>query len=302
MKVFIVGATGYLGSVIVQRLVGAGHSVTALSRSDASDATLLAAIATPVRGSLADTETLTTAASRADAVVYAASDYAATEQSMQVELAAVAALVDGAGRAARGKPVIYTSTGLVYGPDASPADTDESAALPEISAQPVKVAAERIVLGSAEITGISVRAGLIFGRGGTVLLTGLIAAARAHGVATYIDEGANTWLPVHVDDLADLYLRALEHPVGGAFNAVGDVPFSFRELAEAIGELTGAAVVSIPLSVAEQSMGPAATTLTSTSSLSAAKAKATFGWAPADRSLIDDVRHGSYAAPAAHAD
>jgi nucleoside-diphosphate-sugar epimerase len=293
MKVFIIGGTGYLGSVIVERLISAGHVVTALSRSEASSAKLSDSGAEAILGSLTDIDVLRLAAADADAVVYAASDYAATGESTGIELAAVAAIVAGASAAGTGKPVIYTSTGLVYGPDAI--ETDEDAVLPEVSAQPVKVAAERIVLGTPGITGISIRAGLIFGRGGTVLLTSLIGAARAHGVATYIDDGANAWLPVHVDDLADLYVRALEHPKAGAYNAVGDVPFTFKELAEAIGELTDAAVVSIPFSVAEQSMGAGAKTLTSTSSLSAAKARATFGWTPGPISLTEDVRSGSYA-------
>ncbi|WP_213813988.1 NAD-dependent epimerase/dehydratase family protein [Glaciihabitans sp. dw_435] len=293
MNIFIVGGTGYLGSVVIEKLIGAGHTVSALTRSEASAARVRENGAEPVPGSLADTEILAASARDADAVVYAASDYASTEESVREELAAVQALVDGAGEAGAGTPVIYTSTGLVYGANAT--DTDEDAVLPDVSAQPVKVAAERIVLGAAGVTGMSVRAGLIFGRGGTVLLTSLIAGARAHGAAAYIDEGANSWAPIHVDDLADLYVRALERPVAGAYNAVGDVPFTFKELAEAIGDLTGAPAVSIPFAVAEQSMGSAVTTLTSTSSLSAAKARSTFGWTPAAGSLTDDVRYGSYA-------
>lgn len=296
MQVFIVGRTGHLGSVVVEQLIAAGHAVTALARTQASAAKGLEAGAEPVLGSLVDLAVLAAAARDADAVVFAASDYAATEESMHVELAAVQALVSGVSEAGSSKPVIYTSTGLVYGPAA--VDTNEDLVLPEASAQPVKAAAERIVLGAEGITGITIRAGLIFGRGGTLPLTGLIAAARVHGASTYIDEGANSWLPVHVDDLAALYVRALEQPVSGAYNAVGDVPFTFKELAEAIGELTGAPAVSIPFSVAEQSMGAGAKTLTSHSTLSATKARDTFSWVPTARSLTEDVRNGSYATPA----
>ena len=301
MKIFITGGTGYLGSVLVEHLIGAGHEVAALARSTASAQRLTEAGATPVLGSLADTAILTRAAGEADAVIHAAVDYSMSEESTRTELAAVTALVAGAGSAGTGKPVIYTSTGLVYGFDAGQ-DSSEDTVLPEASAQPVKVAAERIVLDAAGTTSIVVRAGLIFGRGGTGLVTGLIESAATNGVATYIDEGSNSWLPVHVDDLADLYVRAISAPVAGIFNAVGDIRFSFRDLAEAIGDLTGTPAVSVPFAAAEQALGPAARVLTTTSGLVSTKARETFGWTPSNRSLIDDVRHGSYVALAsAHA-
>ena len=293
MQVFITGGTGYLGTVLVEHLITAGHDVVALARSEASAARLRQAGARPVAGSLSDTAVLADAAAGADAVIHTAVDYEMTEESMVIELAAVRALVAGAASGASPKPFVFTSTGLVYGFDEGQ-DTSEDAVLPHISAQPVKVAAERIVLEEADVTGIVIRAGLVFGRGGTSLVTGLIQAARHSGTSIYIGDGENAWLPVHVDDLADLYVAVLKQPVAGVFNAVGSVPFTFRALAEAIGDLTGKPVASVALEVAEQGFGPAARLLTTTSRLSASKAKETFGWSPAPRSLLDDVRSGSY--------
>jgi nucleoside-diphosphate-sugar epimerase len=302
MKVFLTGGTGYLGTVLVEHMVAAGHDVVALARSDAGADRLRRAGATPVAGALADTGVLADAAAAADAVVHAAVDYAMTEESAAVELAAVAALLAGASSGTASgttpKPFVFTSTGLVYGFDEHQ-DTSEDAVLPEVGAQPVKAAAERLVLVEAGVTGIVVRAGLLFGRGGSGLVVGLIESARRTGTSIYVGDGRNTWLPVHVDDLADLYVSALERPVAGVVNAVGSVPFTFRALAEAIGDLTGTPVASVPLEVAEQTMGPMARVLTTTSRLNAAKAAATFGWAPAPRSLVDDVRSGSYAQTAA---
>lgn len=293
MNVFITGGTGYFGSALVEHLISAGHRVIALARSEHSANQLREAGAVPVRGSLSDTATLTEAAEDADAVVWAASDYTLSEESIRIELGAVAALTEGAGAARSNKPFLYTSTGLVYG--SSTGKTAEDAVLPSPNPQSAKLVAERMVLDAAGVTGIVFRAGLIFGRGGTLLLTSLIQAARTHGVSTYVDAGVNTWRPIHIDDLTELYLRALATPQRGIYNAVGTVEFSFRGLAEAIGELTGTPAVSIPRSVAEQTMGPAAEIITSSSAMDAEKARTTFNWAPSGRSLLDDVRHGSYA-------
>ncbi|WP_162940050.1 NAD-dependent epimerase/dehydratase family protein [Gryllotalpicola protaetiae] len=297
MKVFITGGTGYVGSVLVEHLVTAGHEVSALARSEASGARLAAAGAAAVRGELADAALLRAAAETADAVIHAAVDYTMSDTANAAELAAVTALTEGAGAADAGKPVVYTSTGLVYG-FAPERDTTEDAKLPEASAQPVKAQAERIVLGSAGTTPIVVRAGLVYGRGGSGLLTGLIGSAAQTGAATYIEDGENTWSPIHVDDLAALYLAALANPVSGVYNAVGEHPFSFRELAEAIAELTGAKPLSIPFETAEQQLGAFAHVLRSTSTLRADKARAAFGWAPSGAPLIDEVRAGGYRVPA----
>jgi len=300
MKIFITGGTGYVGSALVEKLIGAGHQVQALARSEASSARLASAGARPIRGELADVAVLRAAAEAADAVIHAAVDYSMTPESDATELAAVTALTQGAGAGDAAKPVIYTSTGLVYGFDPAQ-DTDEGAQLPELSAQPVKARAERIVLAAPGITPIVVRAGLVYGRGGSGLVTGLVDSAVRTGAAAYIEDGANTWTPVHVDDLAALYLTAVRSPVAGAYNAVGDVPFSFRELAEAIAELTGAQPVSVPLAVAEQSYGPFAHVLRSSSRTRADKAKRTFGWAPQAAGLIAELRAGGYHATVAAA-
>jgi nucleoside-diphosphate-sugar epimerase len=296
VKILITGGTGYLGTVLVERFVAAGHDVVALSRSPESATRAAQAGARPLLGSLTDTALLEQAATEADAVVHTAPvDYAGGEEAVAVEAAAMVALTRGAGKAGTGKPFIYTSTDLVYGLEPGNSH-DEDAELPEPGLLPAKLAGESLVREAAGLTGIIIRASLVYGRGGSMLLTNLIGAAAQSGTAAYIGAGDNEWTPVHVDDLARLYLTAVEHPVAGTYNAAGPRRFTFRELAEAIADLTGATAVSITPEQADGAMGPLAPLLRSTAHVSSRKASDTFGWSAGGPALPDDVRSGSYRA------
>jgi len=296
MDIFLTGGSGYVGSVIAEHLAGAGHRVRALARSEQAARRVAAAGAEPVRGDLADLPLLAEAAASADAIVYAAVDYRMDEAGAATELAAVGALVGAAAARNVGIPVLYTSTGLVYGLDPD-ADTRESAVLPERSAQPVKAAAEGIVLDAQGIVGVVIRPGLVFGRGGSGLVTGMIDAAAARGVSMFVGDGANAWSPVHVDDLAELYRAVIERPVAGVYNAASETIFTFHELAEQIASLTGATAVGLPRGEAASLIGPQAHVLATNSVLPSHRARQTFAWHPTRRGLIEEIREGGYAAP-----
>ncbi|MEU7690472.1 MULTISPECIES: NAD-dependent epimerase/dehydratase family protein [Microbispora] len=292
MRVLITGASGYVGGVVAEHLVRAGHEVVALARSDRARERVEALGAKAVSGSLRDLDVLRGAAASAEAVVQTAVDYTDPEMG-DIERAALAALLDGLNEGGR---FVYTSTGLVY-PDRQGATVDEDHPVaPETSPQPYKVLGERQVLDAGHVAGTVIRAALVYGRGGSGLLQGLIGAGRQNGMVPYIGDGANEWSSVHVDDLAALYVAVLEHGGPGAVvNAASAERTPMRRIAEAAAALTGAQAVSLTLEQGTAAMGPLAATLTRSSPLDASRARRLYGWSPAGPGLIEELTTGSYA-------
>ncbi|MEU8173335.1 NAD-dependent epimerase/dehydratase family protein [Microbispora hainanensis] len=292
MRVLITGASGYVGGVVAEHLVRAGHEVVALARSDRARERVEALGAKAVTGSLRDLDVLRGAAAAAEAVVHTAVDYTDPEMG-DIERAALAALLDGLNEGGR---FVYTSTGLVY-PDRQGATVDEDHPVaPETSPQPYKVLGERQVLGAGHVAGTVIRAALVYGRGGSGLLQGLIGAGKQNGMVPYIGDGANEWSSVHVDDLAALYVAVLEHGGPGAVvNAASAERTPMRRIAEAAAALTGAQAVSLTLEQGTAAMGPLAATLTRSSPLDASRARRVYGWSPAGPGLIEELTTGSYA-------
>ncbi|NJP25571.1 NAD-dependent epimerase/dehydratase family protein [Microbispora sp. SCL1-1] len=292
MRVLITGASGYVGGVVAEHLVRAGHEVVALARSDRARERVEALGAKAVSGSLRDLDVLRGAAASAEAVVHTAVDYTDPEMG-DIERAALAALLDGLNEGGR---FVYTSTGLVY-PDRQGATVDEDHPVaPETSPQPYKVLGERQVLDAGHVAGTVIRAALVYGRGGSGLLQGLIGAGRQNGMVPYIGDGANEWSSVHVDDLAALYVAVLEHGGPGAVvNAASAERTPMRRIAEAAAALTGAQAVSLTLEQGTAAMGPLAATLTRSSPLDASRARRLYGWSPAGPGLIEELTTGSYA-------
>ncbi|MFF3442218.1 NAD-dependent epimerase/dehydratase family protein [Streptosporangium sp. NPDC002721] len=296
MRIFITGASGYLGGVVTERLVRAGHEVAALARSDQARERVEDLGARAVAGDLRDLHVLRAGAADAEAVVHAAVDYTHPEMG-EIEHDALGALLAGLGE---GGTFLYTSTGLVY-PDTQGVTADEDHPVdPRTSPQPYKILGERQVLDAGHVAGMVIRASLVHGRGGSGLLQGLVALARQQGVATYVGDGANEWSSVHVDDLAELYLAMLERPVPGTVvNAVGVERTPMRRIAEAVAELTGVRATSITLEQAVEALGPLAAILTRSSPQDSSRARKIFGWNPAAPDILEDLTSGSYAqAPA----
>ncbi|MEU8813047.1 NAD-dependent epimerase/dehydratase family protein [Actinoplanes sp. NPDC048796] len=277
MNVFLTGGSGYLGGVVLERLIEAGHRVEALARSERAGERVAALGAEPVPGDLLAKEVLREAAERADAVIHAAVDYADPNMA-DIEAAALTAMLVG-------KPFVYTSTGLVYGEGQLSEDdpVDVSTA-----AQPHKVLGERAVLAAG---GTVLRVPLIHGRGGSALIQGLMGFGRTQKTVPFVGEGRQVWAAVHVDDLADLFVLALEKPQPGRiFNAAPGDTFEMGQLVRLIAERTGAAAVSLAPERAQGQLG----VLARSGGMDGTRARETFGWAPSRPGLLDDVRGESY--------
>jgi nucleoside-diphosphate-sugar epimerase len=293
VDVFLTGGSGYLGTVLVEHLVGSGHTVHALARSDRSAARLTALGATPVPGDLNATGVLTDAAARADAVVHAAIDD--TDPRMgELEAGALAALLDRAS----GKPFVYASTGLVYPFLSSPtseAFTEDHPVEEATAAQPHKVAGERTVLAAGDVLTTVVRAALVHGRGGSGLVEAVVGLGRRLGSVPYVGDGSQTWSAVHVDDLADLFVLALTRPQRGlVVNAAAEATFEIRELARWAARHTGTEAVSRTPEEAID-IAPQLAVLGADLRQDATRARTTFGWRPTRASILDDLRSAAYA-------
>ena len=300
MKIFLTGATGYIGSAVARALVRQGHTLIALTRSAESE-TKLAALSNAmdcefIRGDALNATSIRRGAEKADGVIHAASPgnetYAAADNNA---IGTVIETLAGSGR-----PFIYTSGIAVHGStrgkvvdETAPYDPSPMVAFRVDCERRVKAAAERgvrsVVLSPAFVYGL---------RGGIAALW--FESARDYGIVRYVGDGANRWTTVHVEDLADLYLRALTGAKAGSayFGAAGPaVRVHDAALAASEGAGIPGEVESVPYETARQSIGPLADLLILDQQVSGEKAQRELGWRPAAPDLLTELRTGSYAKP-----
>jgi nucleoside-diphosphate-sugar epimerase len=282
MTVFVTGGTGYIGGVVLEKLRAAGHDVTGLARSSAAARKLESLGATPVRGDLRDAATLTSAARASDGVIHLAME--SSPESPRLDRTLVEAAVEGLRGS--GKPFLYTSGIWVLGSTAG-CIADEATPLNPPPLVAWRPAHENRVLRAEGIRGIVIRPAMVYGRGGG-FAGDFARSAREHGVVRYVGTGENHWPFVHVDDLADLYLLALEHaPAGALYFAAAGPSLPVAEIARAAAR--GARMESISLEVARKTMGPLADALTLDQSIDAGKATRELGWKPKARSIREEL-------------
>ncbi|MFI7604289.1 SDR family oxidoreductase [Micromonospora sp. NPDC049366] len=299
MRVFVTGASGHLGSAVVPELLSAGHQVVGLARSDAAAAAIEKLGAQVRRGDLSDLDALREEAAASDGVIHLAfrhdllvSGDLAT--AAEVDLAALRALADGL--AGSGKPLVGTSgtAMLALGGVVGRPGTER-----DVFSGGYRVDAENFVAGLASR---GVRSSIVrltptvhssLDRNG--FLTMIIAAARRHGYAAYVGEGANRWPAVHTLDAADLYRLALEKaPAGSRLHGVADEGVPFAEIAAAIGRNLGIPVRSISPEAAGEYFGFLAPFAQLDSPASAAITRDLLGWTPTRPGLLADLDEGHY--------
>ncbi|WNG14429.1 NAD-dependent epimerase/dehydratase family protein [Cystobacter fuscus] len=289
MKVLVTGATGYIGSAVAGALAKAGHQVKGLARSDDAKRKLESLGIQPVRGDLTDAAGLSSLVQDFEAIVWTA-----TSNSEAVDAPAVAAVLDK--MAGTGKTFLYTSGVWVHGGTrGGVADEDSPLNAAELVAW--RPAVEKRVLATQGIRGIIIRPGIVYGRAGGI--PGMLgASAREGGAARFVGTGENHWPVVFIDDLADLYVRAVERASAGTtLLAVQGPSFKVKEIAAAASEGAGAGgkTVAWPLEEARTQFGAFADALALDQKFSARRAEQTLGWAPRGPSIIEELRSGSYA-------
>jgi nucleoside-diphosphate-sugar epimerase len=299
MRVFLTGATGFIGSAVVQELIKAGHQVLGLARSDASAKSLIAAGAQVHRGSLEDIESLRSGAATADGVIHTAfiHDFANYGPAAETDRRAIETLGDVLADSDR--PLIVTSGTLLVQRQGS-LGTEEDANTPNF---PRKSEAVALALAARGVrTSVLRLSHSVHGNGDHGFVPRLISIAREKGVSAFIGDGLNRWPAVHRLDAAHLYRLALEKSsLGALYHGVADEGVPTREIAEAIGRGLNVRVVSKSSEEAADHFGWIARFFGIDGPASSALTQERLGWRPIQPGLIADLKAAHYFEHAADA-
>lgn len=303
MRIFVTGASGWIGSAVVPELLGAGHEVVGLARSDTSAKSLEATGASVWRGDLDDPEGLAKAAADSDGVIHLAfqhemafgGDFATAGAADRRAVEAMGAALAGSDR-----PFVLASgvIGLALGQVAT--ENDGMVPGPEVRANPAGIRAATALL-TLSLRGIGVRSSVlrfsptVHGDGDNGFIATFVGIARQRGVAAYVGDGTNRWPAVHRSDAARLARLAVEAaPPGSVLHAVADEGVPFREIAEAMGRHLDVPTTSVAPKDAFEHFGFLGPFAGLDSPVSSDITRELLGWEPSGPSLLEDLEQGHY--------
>lgn len=298
MRVFVTGASGFVGSAVVGDLLAAGHQVLGLARSDTAEKSIREAGADVFRGSIDDPASLQRGAEQADAVIHTAfnHDFSRFKENCEADgriIRALGAVLAGSDR----RFVVTSAVGIL---PKGQLVTEEAAPLSGAAAHP-RAASEAAV---RELTAQGIHASVIrlpptvHGERDHQFIPGLISLARKTGVSAFVGTGDNRWPAVHKTDAARLYTLALEKGVaGGCYHAVAEEGIPFRDIATTIGQGLDLPVASLTHDQATAHFGWFTHFAVMDIPVSSQKTSAELGWKPASKGLLNDMKNGDYFSP-----
>lgn len=292
MRVFVTGASGFIGSALIPELIAAGHQVLGLARSDAAAKSVIAMGAQVHRGDLEDLESLRGGAAKSDGVIHLAfnHDFSKYQANCEADRQAIEAL--GSVLVGSGRPLIVTSgTAMVLTPGRP--GTEEDPPIPSAAGMPRSASEEAAAaMASRGVRTLVVRLPQVHNRFKHGLITAVIAVAREKRISAYVGEGLNRWPAAHLLDTAHLYRLVLEKGSAGArYNAVAEEGVPLRTIAEVIGRRLNVPVVAIAPEKAADHFGWLGFFAGIDAPASSALTQERVGWHPTQTGLIDDLEH-----------
>ena len=295
MRVFLTGATGFIGSAIVRELLGAGHQVLGLARNDAAAGKLAQASVEAHRGDLSDPASLAAGAQTCDGVIHTAfgHDFSKYLEAGETDRRAIEAMVQA--MEGSGKPLVITSVTVIVAPGTQATEVDP--ALPD-SPSGIRAPSEQAVLAAARrgVRGVVLRLPpTVHGEGDHGFVPALIGVARRTGISAFVGDGSNRWPAVHRLDAALLFRLAVETATAGTrLHGAAEEGIPMREIAEAIGQGLGLPVCSLGTDEADAHFDWLARFVPIDNPTSSAITRSAVGWTPRQAGLLADMHESKY--------